>query len=451
MKIFKRLIIIVPVICGIALLVVMKNIRQRPVRLENRERVQIVRTMDLKKTAVVPRTVGYGYVEPERTWEAIAEVGGKIVAMNKNLKKGHFIQKGELLVKIDTATYGLAEKRGVADLMNVDAQLRELEQSRENTRRLLAIEKKSLAISAQELKRRRELFDKGIVSASDLEREEINFLAKQTAVNNLQNTLDLIPSRRKALLARKESGESTVRERQLDVSRTEIYAPFNCRLSAVHIEQNQYAPAGTLLVEAEGVDRAEIPVQLTPQNFISLMPRKQVTQVQALPDMAAIRRAIGITAKVRLPLDDDRHFEWDGWFSRTSESMDLKTGTLSVYVTVDNPYDKVIPGIRPPLVTNMYVAVELRGTPLPDRFAIPRSAVHDSRIYLCNGENRLEIRAVDVEFRLGDLVVLAEGVAPGEALVLSDLVPAIRGMKLKPVPDPDTADRVMRLATGEAM
>ena len=172
MKILKKLLIIIPIICGIILFVWMKNTKQPPVRLDHKERVQTVRVISLEKTPVVPRAIGYGYVDADRTWEAISEVSGKIVYMNKNLKKGYFITKGELLLKIDTTTYGLAETRGVAELMTVDARLKELAQSQKNTQRVLSIEKKSLASASQELKRRQELFDKGYISASDLEKEE---------------------------------------------------------------------------------------------------------------------------------------------------------------------------------------------------------------------------------------------------------------------------------------
>ena len=126
MKTVKKLLIVIPVICGIALFAVMKMNKKRPVRLEDRERVQTVRVIPLKKTAVVPRITAYGYVEADRTWQAISEVSGKIVAMNENLKKGDFLKKGEVLFKIDTTSYGLAETRGLAELMNVDAKLKEI-------------------------------------------------------------------------------------------------------------------------------------------------------------------------------------------------------------------------------------------------------------------------------------------------------------------------------------
>lgn len=451
MKILKKLLIILPVVCGIALFAMMKMNKKAPVRLENRERVQTVRVIPLEKMEVVPRITAYGYVEADRTWQAISEVSGKIVNVNRNLKKGYFIKKDEVLFKIDTTSYGLAETRGVADLMNVDARLRELEQSRKNTERLLAIEKKSLASAGQELKRKRGLFANEYISASDLEKEERNFLAHQTMVNNLQNTLDLIPSQKKALLAQKKSGESTVTERRLDVARTEIRAPFNCRLSVVNIELYQFAAAGTVLVEAESIDRAEIPVSVTPKSFMTLLPRKYGGSIGQMPDMETIRRAIGITARVRLPLDGQGPIEWDGTFSRTSESMDLKTGALTIYITVDNPYENIIPGKRPPLVTNMYVEAELKGRSLPDRFVVPRSAVHDNKVYICTPENRLEIRPVSVEFYMADVAVLSQGLEPGETLVLADLVPAVEGMRLKPVPADEVVTLLKQQALGEVI
>ncbi|MCP3874799.1 MAG: hypothetical protein GY699_16810 [Desulfobacteraceae bacterium] len=450
MKIFKKLLIIIPIICGIALFAVMKTNKKPPVRVENRERVQTVRIIPLQKMSVVPRVLSYGYVEADRTWQGITEVSGKVVFVNENLKKGFFIKKGEMLLKIDTTNYGLAESRGVADLMNVDARLKELEQTQANTRRLLSIEKKSLASAGQELKRKRKLFSNQYISASDLEKEERTFLSHQTAVNNLQNVIDLIPSQKKALLAQKKSGESTVTERRLDVAKTEIRAPFSCRLSKVNIELHQFASAGTILVEAESVDRAEVPVSLSPRSFLSLMPKQYGKSLGQIPNMETIRRAIGITAKVRLPMDKDMRIEWDGTFSRTSESMDLKTGAITIYISVDKPYENVIPGKRPPLVTNMYVEVELKGRMLQERWVVPRSAVHKGKVYISTPENRLEIRPVDVRFNMENLAVLSNGFKSGEKLVLADLVPAVEGMRLKPVEAPDVLENLKRHALGEA-
>ncbi len=451
MKHLKKLIIIIPVIIGIGLLLVMKTNKKAPVRLEDQERVQAVRVIELEKIGVVPRSTGYGYVRADRTWQAIPEVSGQVVFMDEKIKQGYFIHKGDLLLKIDTRSYGLAESRGVAEVMNLDARLKELAQSKKNTQHLLVIEKKALVIASQELARKRKLHEKQFISASDMEKEETNFLARQTSVNNLQNTLKLIPTQKKALLAQRKSGESSVAELRLDVSKTDIRAPFNGRISKVNIERNQFAPAGSIMLEAESIDRAEIPVQLTPQEFFKLLPRNHTKAFDQVPDIETIRRAIGISAKVRLPIDQDRVIEWEGLFSRTGEAMDPATGTLTFFVMVDNPYGGLIPGKRPPLTTNMYVQVELSGKPLVDRYVVPRSAVHGNTIYICTKENRLEIRPVIVEVAMADLAVLAQGVEDNEQVVLTDLVPAIQGMKLLPELDGKKQAQLKRQAAGESI
>ncbi len=449
MKHLKKLVILIPVIIGVMLLIVMKTNKKPPVRLENRERVQAVRVIALEKTSVIPRTIGYGYVGPDRTWQAIPEASGQVVFMEPTLKKGAFIHKGDLLLKLDTRAFGLAESKGVAEVMNIDARLKELEQSKINTEHLLVIEKKALTIASQEVTRKRKLYEKQFISSSDMEKEETNFLARQTAVNNLENKLRLIPTQKKALLAQKRSGESAVAERRLDVSKTEIRAPFNGRISRVNIEQFQFAPAGTVMIEAESIDRAEIPLQLTPQEFIKLLPRNFSKSLGQVPDIETIRKAIGISARVKLPLGKDKIIEWEGHFSRTGDAMDTATGTLTFFVTVDNPYGNIIPGKRPPLTTNMYVGVELSGQPLAQRFVIPRSAVHGTNLYICTPENRLKIQPVTVEFSMEDLAILINGVKEGERIVLTDLVPAVAGMKLLPKIDHEKAVYLKRQAAGE--
>ncbi|MFH2061267.1 MAG: hypothetical protein ABIJ59_20575 [Pseudomonadota bacterium] len=60
MKIIKKLLIIIPIICGIVLFAVMTMNKKKPVRLGNMERVQVVRVISLEKMAVVPKIVFYG-------------------------------------------------------------------------------------------------------------------------------------------------------------------------------------------------------------------------------------------------------------------------------------------------------------------------------------------------------------------------------------------------------
>lgn len=399
--------------------------------------------------AVVPRVIGYGYSEPTETWEAIPEVSGKVVEMDPELKKGSFYSKGDLLLRIDPESYGLAESRGLASVMNIEAQLRELEQQEENTRRLLAIEREALLLAEKELLRKRNLQKKGYLSQSELDIEEKNLLGQQTALKNLQNTLALLPSQKKALLAQKDSGVSSLSELQRDLKRTVIRAPFDCRISEVNVELNEFAQLGSVMLKAINIDEVEVAVQLSPSEFVNLLSHP--VDIQKLfeggPRMDKIREVVGLTAQVRLPMFH-REAIWEGSFRRTGESVDPQTGALTAYVSVLKPYEKMVPGIRPPLVPNLFCEVELRGRKRENRFLVPVQAVHSGLVHIVSAESRLAVQEVEVEMVIEDFAVIRSGLQPKTKVILTDLVPAIEGMLLQPVEDNEAASRIVQFAGG---
>jgi multidrug efflux pump subunit AcrA (membrane-fusion protein) len=126
-----------------------------------------------------------------------------------------------------------------------------------------------------------------------------------------------------------------------------------------------------------------------------------------------------------------------------------------VIVAVDEPYRKAVPGKRPPLVKDMFVQVALRGRPWAAALVVPRVAIHrgpDGRaaVYLVDADGRLAIRPVALGPAQDDLVVVSEGLAPGDLVVVSDLIPAIAGMRLEPNPDAAVALRLRAQASDGA-
>jgi multidrug efflux pump subunit AcrA (membrane-fusion protein) len=125
-----------------------------------------------------------------------------------------------------------------------------------------------------------------------------------------------------------------------------------------------------------------------------------------------------------------------------SEIVDPSTRTVGVIVEVDRPYDRVVPGQVPPLVKSMFVEVELHGRATAPLAVIPRAALRAGRVYVVDEAQRLEARPVEVAFLQGDVAVIASGLAAGEHVVVSDLVPAIEGMRLVPTPDDDLLEKM---------
>jgi multidrug efflux pump subunit AcrA (membrane-fusion protein) len=96
----------------------------------------------------------------------------------------------------------------------------------------------------------------------------------------------------------------------------------------------------------------------------------------------------------------------------------------------------------------MFVEVELRGPSIDNQIVVPRSALHDDKAYLVEGDDRLEIRPVTTGLVQGDAVVVEEGLSAGDVLVVSDLNPALPGMLLRAVPDDDLAAELAAQAAG---
>lgn len=447
-EIAKRFLFIPAVLLGVVALVVAIKTRQPPERIPVQEAATKARYIEAAAMDVVPRALGYGIVRPDKTWEAIAEVSGRIVEVHPQLKKGALLEAGTVLLRIDPADYELAIAQIEANIRSAEAQIRELETQVGNTRSLLKIEERSLALDKTNLERKQKLLTRGNTSQAAVDDEMRKVLAREQSIQGLRNSLNLIPAQRDELMARKAQYEAQLATARRDLDQTTITAPFDLRISEVTVEEAQYAAQGKVLAGGDGIAVAEVSAQVPLSNIASLIEQGKAVPFDQVSFMDVIREVIDIDAKVRLR-GGTMSAEWPARFARLSDTVDPQTRALGVIVAVDSPYRQAIPGIRPPLTKNMYVEVELRGPARPGRIVVPREAVHGDRAYLLTADNRLEIRSVEVELRQTNFAVVASGIEAGDRIVVSDLVPAIDGMLLDPVRDPDITETLRAEAGGE--
>ncbi|MEA1934989.1 MAG: efflux transporter periplasmic adaptor subunit [Thermodesulfobacteriota bacterium] len=445
----RKLLIIPAMALGLLVLVLVVKFKQPPEQLQIQERSRAVRVIPAPEVAVVPRAVGYGTAKPGRTWEAVAEVGGKVVETHPELNKGSLLRKDEVLLRIDPAEYGLAKIRAQADVETLDAQLKELKQKEKNIRHSLDVEKRSLVLSKKELDRKQNLWGDRHISKSELDQEEKRVLAQQNALQNFQNTLNLIPTQQKALLAKIASSKAQLKDTGLDIAKTTIKAPFDCRIAEVNVELAQYVAPGKVLVRADNTAFVEILAQIPIHTFKNLLEQEEIPLTTRQFTMEEIREFFGLGALVRLDLGG-KAVEWKARFARISETLDPQTRTLGVYVAVDDPYRKILPGKKPPLLKNMYCEVELKGKPRPKTVIIPRAALHEGIVYVVSHENRLERRKINPEFAQGNFISIKNGLTSGDRVIVTDVIPAIEGMLLEPQTDEELLKSLIAEALGEA-
>jgi len=299
----------------------------------------------------------------------------------------------------------------------------------------MAIEEASLVLATKSFERTRLLLKGNAASRDTVDCEQRTLLQQQQAVQQLKNSLALIPSKEKALKSALIVHETHLKQAEIDLAKTTIKPPMDCRLDDVNMDAGQFVRAGQLLFKANATRLTEIEARFSLDTFRTLLDKEKTRQFQSgiTPDtFKTLFQKMTVLVSLQ---SGDWSVQWHGRIDRWREALDYQTREIRVVVAVDNPYEKAIPGIRPPLTGGMFCRVELQGPVQKDRLVIPRSAVHNKSVFIVDSDNRLQKREIQVDFVQSDVAVIQSGLLPGEMVVVSDPTPAIIGMKVTPMID----------------
>ncbi|MEO1362851.1 MAG: HlyD family efflux transporter periplasmic adaptor subunit [Pseudomonadota bacterium] len=436
MPIWKRWAVLPPVIVGLGVIYWATLNRSQPALAEITERQTPVAFIEVHPQRFVPSVTSFGTVKPAQSWDAVAQVPGRIDHLHPNFMRGGVIQAGEDVVRIAADEYELAVAQAEANILSAAAQIEELDASARATEASLAIEQQALALSRRELARQEELAERGTVSNTVVEAQERSVLAQQASVQSLQNQLDLVPSQRGALEQSLAVSRASLDQAQLELGRTRIKAPFDGRVSAADADISEFVGAGTRMGTLDSVAAAEIEAQVAPRQ-LAQMSRLIFPQSEADTIGVATRLGDILDARVRLMVDGVQP-EWQATVDRITDGVDPDTRAIGVFVTVADPYAAAQPGARPPLIKGMFVDVEILGPAVDGVMALPRSAVDQGQVRVVNPDARLGFEDVEVIFTTDDLAIIAAGsLEPGTRVIVSDPSPAIPGMALMPRQDED--------------
>ena len=419
-KKLRALWIIPPIALGIAIMGNLVGNKKPPVKIEQQEIARTVRTISVPEVDLRPVAEGYGVVQPAKLWRAVAQVSGRIIEMHPRLRDGEIIPAGNVLFRIDPINYQLA-------LEQLKAELAELAVQEKNTETLLQIEQRNLQLAERESTRLQKLVAEGNISHSRADEAERAMLNSRTAVQSLRNTLALIPSQRRVIEAKRAQAER-------DLENTTIQAPFNLRIANLTVETEQYISAGQTLFEGDGVDRVEVVAQVAISSLAHLFAEHGTTP----PSQQELTEGLAKYAELKPTIEmdmGDQFAHWSAEFVRFSDRIDSETRTIGVVVALDNPLQQIIPGQRPPLSKGMFVRVRLEGRIQPARTIIPRTALRNGQVLLLTSQQRLQHQAVTISYHQGDISVVESGLSAGDQLIVTDLIPAVDGMLLKPQTD----------------
>jgi len=419
-------------ILGAVILVSMAKSRKAPALRAPGEQALPARCFPITPKEVIPRVVLRGEVRAANIWSAVAETSGRIISRNPRLAKGAALEKDAELLTLDPFDYQVNLTRAKAETEQLTASLDELDTRQENLGESLALEKERLSLVDNEYTRQKNLLEKNSTSKASLDKARLDLLAQKQKCVTLQQSLDLLPTQRKAISARLKAAQANASEAERLLERTVIRMPFTGRIGQVALEEGQFIPKGQSLFKVYGTDMAEIGIRCTFREMKSIIPFEQgFLEGSKLTDPDFVD-SLGLKATVRLNADS-LTAQWEARVSRLDEGLDPTTRTIGIILEVKDPYKQMLPGKRPPLFPGMFVEAEISGPPRQDRVVLPLEAYRDGFVNCLDPSNRLHRVIAEPEMIIGEEAVFNETFKGFPMAVLSDLPLPIEGMTIDPV------------------
>ncbi len=349
--------------------------KPRAVRAARPRQIPIVEVAPLVPTNARVALHTMGSVEPAMDVTLRAEVSGKVVFTHPSLVEGGRVEKGEVLVRLDSRDYRHALDIARAELATAQANL------------LLEQGKKAVAEVEWQL-----YHDE--MGASDAENE----LALR------------IPQLRQAE-ATVQAARASVARASLDVERSEVRAPFSAVLQRASVDVGDIAAAGAELAHLVGLERVWIRTHIRPANIPNLLWEDDQTTA---PPNALVENRRGIRRDARI--------------FKLLPAIEEQGRMAQILVEVANPFD--VPASS--LLINEMVHVVLYGRNVSDVYRIPRSAFREgSHIWLITEENRLSMMTVETVWSDRDYLYVRADVPPGSGLIVSALGAPVEGMEIR--------------------
>lgn len=348
-------------------------------RVEAAAPVVRVETVRLETTTLTIES--QGTVQPRTVSQVVPEVPGRVVWVSQAFVEGGFFEPGQALLRLEAGDYEQAIVRARAEI--AAARLR------------LAQEEAEARLA------RREWEALGEGEASEL----------TLRIPQLENAAASVAA-----------AEADLARAERDLQRTEIQAPYAGRVMAKSVDIGQYVNPGAPLGTVYAIDRAEVRLPLPDDDLAFL-------------DLPFAYRGGATESGPAVTLFADfggRAHTWEGRIVRTEGVVDPETRMIPVIASIRNPYARGADPDRPPLTVGMFVRAEIEGIEASGVARLPRSVLTaDGTIPVLDRDDRLRMRPVTVLRTTRDEVIVSDGLAEGERVVLSNLAAPIDGMLLR--------------------
>ncbi|MGB0938275.1 MAG: efflux RND transporter periplasmic adaptor subunit [Colwellia sp.] len=369
----KRIILpIIMVALGILAFVGFSSMKKPP---EEKPKVDNTPIVSVESIIVSPMSMevsSHGIIKPKYETTLVAQVTGEITELSPVFERGGFVEKGQLLAKIDPNDY--------------QAALIEAQASMATARAALEQEVAHGKVAKKE-------WDK----ITDTSPTELSLRKPQLAKE----------------LARVKSAQAAVLRAERNLQRTEIRSPYDAMIESRDIGLGAFVSKGQQVGKLFGTAIAEVRLPVADNQLQYLVEQGRDAQVKLMGSFSG------------------QEVEWQAKIIRNEGVVDNKSRMGYLVAQIKDPYNlgskKTHQG---PLRFGSYVKAKVIGLNVESAAIIPRHLVVEGKVAILDADLKLHYAKIDVIRQQGPNVIVANGLAHGDQLIVSALDYPVDGMQL---------------------
>lgn len=247
---------------------------------------------------------------------------------------------------------------------------------------------------------------------------QVDLLAKKVVA---QSAVDQAAAQRDSDAAKVQQSQVDVQQAQLNLSYTEVKAPFDGVATARQVSIGQLVGNGSATTLATIVQLNPIYVQFNVSEADVLRIRANMVKLGLTQDdLKKIQVEVGLQSETGYP--------HKGMLDYASPNVNASTGTLIARASLPNADRQLLPGY--------FVRVRVPLGEEPDMLLVPDRAIsadQGGRYVLVAGKDDLiEQRSVVIGQLVGGLRVITSGIGADDRVVISGLLTAVPGQKIEP-------------------
>ena len=369
--------IIVPIAilaAGILLFIGFSSMKKPPEEKAEVDNTPIVAVEEIHVAPMNLTVNSYGVVKPKYETELVAQISGEVVELAEVFVRGGFVEKNQLLARIDPNDY--------------QAALIEAEATIASARAALEKERAQGQVAEREWKR-----------ITDSSPTELSLRKPQLAQE----------------LARVKSAQASVLRAKRNLERTEIRAPYDAMIESRMVGLGSFVSTGSKVGKLLGTDIAEIRLPIADNQLQFLAEQGENAQVNLIGTYAG-KRVI-----------------WPAKIARSEGVIDNKSRMSYLVAEVKDPYglnNASHESESKPIRFGSYVTAEILGVSLESATVLPRYLVDNSRVAILDADSKLQYVDITIARQEGSNVIVTSGLHEGDQLIVSALDYPLDGMKL---------------------